>query len=208
MINCVIIDDEQHAIDLLSAYISKMPLLHLQFSTTSSIEAFQYVQGHRTDLIFLDIHMPELDGMQFLRLLKGKSKVILTTAYSEYALEGYEHDITDYLLKPIVFERFFKAVQKATDHLTITSKEKPVFAHETSNENDFIFVKTGGRNKIVRIVLKEIDYVEAMGNYVFIHTGTSKILTLLTIKELEEKLPVQQFTRIHNSYIVPLNKVA
>ena len=123
-------------------------------------------------------------------------------------MEGYEHDIIDYLLKPIVFERFFKAVQKATDHLTITSKEKPVFAHETSNENDFIFVKTGGRNKIVRIVLKEIDYVEAMGNYVFIHTGTSKILTLLTIKELEEKLPVQQFIRIHNSYIVPLNKVA
>jgi len=208
MINCVIIDDEQHAIDLLSTYMSKIPLLHLQFSTTNSIDAFQYVQANKTDLIFLDIHMPDLDGIQFLRLLKGRSKVILTTAYSEYALEGYEHDIIDYLLKPIVFERFFKAVQKATDHLTITSKERPALFHETLNENDFIFVKTGGRNKIVRIVLKEIDYVEAMGNYVSIHTTSLRIITLLTIKELEEKLPAQQFIRIHHSYIVPLNKVA
>ena len=206
MINCVIIDDEQHAIDLLSMYISKLPLLHLQFATTSSIEAFQYIQESKIDLIFLDIHMPELDGIQFLRLLKGRSKVILTTAYSEYALEGYEHDIIDYLLKPIVFERFLKAVQKFTNHITTAPNEQAFHSHET-NINDFIFVKTGGRNKIVRVTLKEIDYVEAMGNYVSIHTASCKIITLLTIKELEEKLSAQQFIRIHNSYIVPLDKV-
>ena len=131
MINCIIIDDEQHAIDLLSDHISKIPLLNLQFATTRSIEAFQYIQRTPADLIFLDIQMPELDGIQFLKLLKGRSKVILTTAYSKYALEGYEHDIIDYLLKPIVFERFLKAVQKAIDTITI-SKGTPSFSNEVS----------------------------------------------------------------------------
>jgi DNA-binding LytR/AlgR family response regulator len=150
--------------------------------------------------------MPELDGIQFLKLLKGRSKVILTTAYSKYALEGYEHDIVDYLLKPIVFDRFLKAVQKAIG--IISTHERPApDPNEIRNENEFIFVKTDGRSKMVKVVLKDIEYIEARGNYVSIHTASSKIITLLTIKELEEKLPAPQFIRIHNSYIIPVKKI-
>ena len=206
MISCIIVDDEQHAIDLLSNHISKIPLLDLRFVTTDSLKAFQYINQNKTDLIFLDIHMPELDGIQFLKLLKGRSKVILTTAYSEYALEGYEHDIVDYLLKPIVFERFLKAAQKAIGLLTMDQRSSTADSTEVSNENDFIFIKTEGRSKITRVLLKDIEYVEGLGNYLSIHTSSSKLITLLTIKELEEKLPAQ-FIRIHNSYIVSINKI-
>ncbi len=122
MINCLIVDDEQHAIDLLSDHISKVPFLNIKFQSTESVEAFQYLQQNQVDLVFLDIHMPELNGLQFLKLLGNNSKVILTTAYPEYALEGYEHNIIDYLLKPILFERFFKAVNKAFDHFQLKAR--------------------------------------------------------------------------------------
>lgn len=204
MMRCVIVDDEQHAVDLLADHISKLPWLELQFATTRSIEAHQYLHQHTTDLVFLDIQMPQLDGMQLLKLLKGKSKVILTTAFSEYAVEGYEFDIVDYLLKPIVFERFLKAAQKAAD--MIGSLRNESLANQPP-DSDFIFVKTDGRSKIVRVLLDDIEYVKGLGNYVTIYTTPGKIITLLTIRELEEKLPAQQFIRIHNSYIVPIKKI-
>lgn len=206
MITCIIVDDEQHAIDLLSNHISKISMLDLRFATTDSLKAFQYIHQNKTDLIFLDIHMPELDGIQFLKLLKGRSKVILTTAYSEYALEGYEHDIIDYLLKPIVFERFLKASQKAIDLVAVDEKPTTPHANKTDNENAFIFIKAEGRGKIIKVLLKDIEYIEGLGNYLSIHTSSNKLITLLTIKELEEKLSTQ-FIRIHNSYIVPVNKI-
>jgi two-component system LytT family response regulator len=205
MINCIIIDDEQHAIDLLSNHISKIPILNNEFSTTDPVQAFQYVHQRKTDLIFLDIQMPELDGIQFLNLLKGNSKVILTTAYTKYALEGYEHDIIDYLLKPIVFERFLKAVQKAMDVFAI--RDYTVVNTADENLNSFIFIKTEGRSKIVQVLLNDIHYIEGMGNYLAIHTTNSRLITLLTIRELMEKLPAQQFIRIHNSYVVPVGKI-
>lgn len=138
MINCIIVDDERHAIDLLSNHISKIPFLNIQFSTTDPVRAFQHIHQRRTDLIFLDIQMPELDGIQFLNLLKGNSKVILTTAYTKYALEGYEHDIIDYLLKPIVFERFLKAVQKAMD--VLAGRDYTTYNASDDNLNAFIFI--------------------------------------------------------------------
>jgi two-component system, LytTR family, response regulator len=205
MVNCIIVDDEQHAIDLLSNHISKIPFLNMQFSTTDPVKAFQYVHQKRTDLIFLDIQMPELDGIQFLNLLKGNAKVILTTAYTKYALQGYEHDIIDYLLKPIVFERFLKAVQKAMDVFAI--RDHTTCNASDDNLNAFIFIKTEGRSKIVRVLLNDIHYIEGMGNYLAIHTTNSKLITLLTIKELMEKLPDQQFIRIHNSYVVPVGRI-
>jgi two-component system, LytTR family, response regulator len=205
MINCIIVDDEQHAIDLLSNHISKIPFLNIQFSTTDPVQAFQYIRQKKTDLIFLDIQMPELDGIQFLNLLKGNSKVILTTAYTKYALEGYDHDIIDYLLKPIVFDRFLKAVQKAMDLLA--DRNHPAYNSSDDNLNGFIFIKTERRSKIVRILLNDIDYIEGMGNYLAIYTSTKKWVTLLTMKELMEKLPAQRFIRIHNSYVVPVGKI-
>lgn len=203
MINCIIVDDEQHAVDLLLCHISKLPLLKVQLATTNAVEAFQYVQQHQPELIFLDIQMPDLTGMQFLKLFKGKSKVILTTAYPEHALEGYEHDVIDYLLKPIVFERFLKAAQKAIDAITVSSSG---ITTNQINQEGFIFLKTEGR-KMVKVLLKDIEYAESLGNYLAIHTITKKIIILLTMKELAEKLPAHQFIRIHNSYLVALNKI-
>ena len=156
MIKCVVVDDERHAIEILTHYIEKMPMLTLVHSNTKSLEVFQYVQKNPVDLIFLDVHMPELEGIQFLKLLGGKSKVILTTAYPEYALEGYEHDILDYLLKPILFERFLKAVQKMINQvqgnllLTARSSLTP------QSQEDHIFVKTESRGKITRIKINDI----------------------------------------------------
>jgi DNA-binding LytR/AlgR family response regulator len=148
--------------------------------------------------------MPELDGIQLIRLAGKRSKIILTTAYSEYALEGYEHDIIDYLLKPILFDRFLKAVQK-----TVAILSKP-FADPSLEiplgADDFIFVRTETRNKIVRVILRDIEYIEGMGNYVSIFTAAARIITLSTIRELEEKLP-QGFIRIHHSYLVPIQKI-
>jgi len=205
MIRCIVIDDEQHALDLLSGYIKKIPLLDLQLVTTSPLEAFQYLQQKKTDLIFLDIQMPEFNGMRFLELVKGKSKVILTTAYAEYALEGYEHEVTDYLLKPITFERFLKAAQKAINHLTTVATGSPL--NEAADTSDFIFIKAGGRKRIVRVLLQEIQYIEGLGNYLSIYMPSRRIVTLLTIKEIHEKLPAGRFIRIHNSYVVPINKI-
>src|SRR5215213_1122796 len=204
MVTCIIVDDEQHAIDLLLMHAAKLDLLQVQLATTSAIEAFSYIQRHSVDLIFLDIQMPGLTGLQFMKLLKGKSKVILTTAYAEHALESYEHDVVDYLLKPIVFDRFLKAVQKAINvtHTTTPANK----ADELPGVKDFIFVKTQAR-KIIKIVLEEIEYVESLGNYLAIHTSSGKFTLLLSMKELCKKLPAEQFIRIHNSYMVSFNKI-
>ena len=206
MISCIVIDDEQHAIDLLSNHISKIPLLDLRLATTDPLQAFQYVQQTKPDLIFLDIQMPELDGMEFLKLIQGRSKIILTTAYAEYALEGYEHDIVDYLLKPIVFQRFLRAAQKAIELLTVDKQKTATHVNDGTGENDFVFI-TEGRGKITRVLLNDIEYIEGLGNYLSIHTSSNKFITLLTIKELEDKLSTQ-FIRIHHSYIIPVNKIS
>ena len=178
-------------------------MLQVQLATTNVIEAFRHVQQHQPGIIFLDLEMPDLTGLQFLKLLKGKSKVIITTAYPGHALEGYEYDVIDYLLKPIVFERFLQAVQKAIDAVNSS------FTTTSSNEmeaNDFVFLKTESK-KITRVLLKDIEYAESLGNYLAIHTDNEKITILLTMKELSERLPEHQFIRIHNSYLIALNKI-
>lgn len=207
MIKCVVVDDEKHAIEILTHYIEKMPMLTLALSTTKSLEAFQYVQKNPVDLIFLDVHMPELEGIQFLKLLKGNSKVILTTAYPEYALEGYEHDILDYLLKPILFERFLKAVQKMINQVQAIPSLTAQNTLPPKSQEDYLFVKTESRGKITRIKINDIIYIEALGNYIGIHTLAGKILTLLTMKEIESRIPSTQFVRIHKSFMVNLTKI-
>jgi two-component system, LytTR family, response regulator len=206
MINCLIADDEQHAIDLLSNHISKTPWIDLKYTTTRPVEALQYISHHKIDLILLDIQMPALNGMDFLALLKGKPKVILTTAYTEYAMRGYEHDVVDYLLKPIVFERFLQAVNKAADQLRLPDKQGGNVDNNTTN-TDFIFVRTEGKSKLVRVLLPDIEYIETLGNYQSIYTTQGRVITHLTMKEIEQQLPSAQFIRIHNSYMVPIQKV-
>lgn len=203
MISCLIVDDEQSAIDILSNFIEKTPFLTLVGSTTNPMDALVLLQQQPVDLVFLDIHMPQLSGLDVMPLLKGKSKVVLTTAYSEFAVTGFELEALDYLLKPIAFERFLKAAQKALN----SSIEPSVRWQSEPNQNDYIFVKTENKGKMTKIDFNSIIYVEGMKNYVSIATTDENILTLLNIKDLEDRLPPQLFMRVHKSYIVSMDKI-
>jgi two-component system LytT family response regulator len=200
MINCLIIDDEQHAIDILVHYISQTPYLHLAGTTTNPLEGLQLVNTLPIDLIFVDIQMPELSGLDFIKAINGKAKVILTTAYSEFALDSYELEVVDYLLKPVRLPRFLTAVQKA---VKLTSEQTSA-VQETG---DYIFVKTESKGKLLKINLEDIDYIEGMKNYVAIFRGGQKTMVYTSMKELEERLPNKQFLRVHKSFIIPINKI-
>jgi two-component system, LytTR family, response regulator len=212
-IRCLIVDDKPLALDILANYVDKIPFLELVHQTQNPLEGLEWVQNGHVDLVFLDIQMPELSGIQFLKIINGRCKVILTTAYSEYALEGYEHDVVDYLMKPISFERFYKAALKAKETLNpiltvLPVSNMPPSVNLEKNEvvnADFIFVKT--EHKIQNIPLNSILFVESMQNYVAFHTETGKILSLQNLRTLEEKLPEPRFIRVHKSYIVAISKI-
>ncbi|WP_295666692.1 LytTR family DNA-binding domain-containing protein [uncultured Mucilaginibacter sp.] len=211
MIRCIIVDDEPLALHVLEDYISKIPFLHLVKATTNPIEALTLVQEKEADLVFLDVQMPELTGIQFLKIANGKAKVILTTAYPQYALEGYELDVIDYLLKPIAFDRFFKAVQKAQAILQPAAVKPVALAESTPQKpqqeflSDFIFVKT--EHKIQKVYLNDILFIEGLKDYISIFTPAERIITLQNMKKMEDALPTKYFMRIHKSYIVSINKI-
>ena len=211
-IRCLALDDEPLALAILENYILKMPNLTLVATCTDSMEALSLIQQGKVDLLFLDIQMPTLTGIQFLRVMNGKCKTILTTAYAEFALEGYEYDVVDYLLKPISFERFLKAVQKVQEQLSATNNQLSEKVEIADNQVvipnaqlDFIFVKT--EYKIQKINLSDILYLEGLKDYVSIYTSAERILTLQTMKKMEEILPSTRFVRVHKSYIVSLEKI-
>ncbi|MBN9384846.1 MAG: response regulator transcription factor [Chitinophagaceae bacterium] len=206
-IRCIIVDDEPLAVALLADYVSKTPGLQTVLRTTHVLEALQAVQEDKADLLFLDIQMPELTGIQFMKIIRKKCKVILTTAYAQYAMEGYEHDVVDYLLKPVTLDRFIISVEKAKDRirpstapLIDNSAEVPAQARQ-----DHIFIKTEYR--IQRVDLSDINYIEALRDYIAIHTGAGKILSLESMRHMEEILPESRFLRIHKSYIVNRDKI-
>lgn len=184
-------------------YVRKVPYLQLVKACANPLEAMEAMRSNSIDLLFLDVQMPELTGISFLKSLQKKPLVVLTTAYSEYALEGYELDITDYLLKPITFERFLKAVDKVNQRMT-----GPVVTEKAQQEpaSTFIFVKDG--TKLVKVRWDEILYVEGLKDYVTIHTKTQKVITLQRLKVLEEQLPADKFVRVHNSFIVAIEAIA
>jgi DNA-binding LytR/AlgR family response regulator len=200
MINCIIVDDEQHAIDILVHYVKQTPHLNLVASFINPVEALQLLGRQKIELVFLDIQMPELSGIDFIKTIHGKSKVILTTAYSEFALEGYDLYVVDYLMKPIRLPRFLAAVQKAMEQINAVKDVQTEPAEE-----DYIFVKTESKGKLLKINLAEIDFIEAMKNYVVIHRNGQKTFVYTSMKELEERLPKKQFLRIHKSYIIPVS---
>lgn len=204
MINCLIVDDEQHAIDILVHYVKQTPHLNLVDTTANPIEALQIAGTQKIDLIFLDIQMPELSGMDFIKAINKKAKVILTTAYSEFALESYELDVVDYLLKPIRLPRFLQAVQKAVKEIEEYNDEKHTI---TEAEDDYIFVKTESKGKLLKINLDEIDYIEGMKNYVAFYCSGKKTLVYTSMKDLEERLSRKQFIRVHKSFIIPIAKI-
>jgi len=211
MIRCLVVDDEPLALHILEDYISKMPFLQLVKATTNPIEALTMVQAAEADLVFLDVQMPELTGIQFWKIANGKAKVILTTAYPQYALEGYELDVVDYLLKPIAFDRFFKSVQKAQSIIQpvqakpqqVVVQAEPVQQDDFST--DFIFVKT--EHKIQKVYLHDIMFIEGLKDYISIFTSAERIITLQGMKKMEDALPEKHFVRVHKSYIVALNKI-
>ncbi|MBK1897013.1 LytR/AlgR family response regulator transcription factor [Chryseobacterium paridis] len=194
MINCIVVDDEAHAIELLTLHIEQTPFLKLVGSATNPAEALQLINTTDVDLIFLDIQMPGMSGIEFLPLLNNKYKVILTTAFREYALDGYDHNVVDYLLKPIFFPRFLKAVQRAQQIISSPKKE---------TDDDFIMVKTEYKGKLLKIKIQDIIYIEGKGKYVCFHTKDGEqIMALLNIGGLENKLPGDHFLRVHKSFII------
>jgi DNA-binding LytR/AlgR family response regulator len=202
-ISCLIVDDEPLARSLLTDYVKKIPYLNLLDASSSPLTAIEILRSTPVDLLFLDIQMPEITGISLLKALQKKPLVILTTAYSEYALEGYELDVIDYLLKPITFERFLRAVEKANQRLTTPA---PVIKNiPDATVPPFVFVKDG--TKLVKVRWEDILYVEGLKDYVTIHTRTQKIVTLQRLKSMEEQLPPDKFIRIHHSYIVAVDAI-
>ena len=205
-ITCLIVDDEPLARNLLTDYVKKVPSLELVEVCPSPLAALEVLKQKKVDLLFLDIQMPEITGITLLKILQKKPLVILTTAYSEYALESYDFDVVDYLLKPITLERFLRAVDKVSLRLEtgkhfIPEKEK----FPSTEGQDFIFVKDG--TKLVKIRYADILYVEGLKDYVTIHTRQQKVVSLQRLKVLEEQLPSHKFIRIHNSFIVALEAI-
>ena len=199
---CLIVDDEPLARQLMMDHVSKLDDFELVGVCSNAMEALTALHNHKVDLMFLDIQMPQINGIDFLKTLKNPPKVIFTTAYREYALEGFELDVIDYLLKPITFERFLKSVNKyyqtKSDSIQVVESGKP-------NENSFIYVK---ENKMVKkILLDEILYIEGYSEYVRIYIDDKRIITKASLTELEKKLPQDGFLRIHKSYIVSLTKI-
>ena len=200
------IDDENLALDLIEDDILKVPFLQLVKKCKSGIEALDVLQTEKIDLLFLDIQMPDISGIQFLKSLPHKPLVIFTTAYEKYALEGFELDVVDYLLKPYSFERFLKAVNKAQEHLSILEKNPALpSAEEISFSNHFIFVKSD--YKLVKIEIAEIQYIESLKDYIKIIVGDKPVVTLSSMKAIEEKLVAPDFIRVHRSFIVNLRKI-
>ena len=207
---CIIVEDEPLARSLLENYIQKVPYLNLIQSFSDPLKALEYLRDNSVDILFSDIQMPEITGITLLKILQKKPLIILTTAYSEYAIEGYELDVLDYLLKPITFERFLKSVEKASlrlNSMNVKTDEKNIPEIVVVNSTvdavqPFIFVKDG--TKLVKIKLSDIMYIEGLKDYVSIYTPTQKVVSLQTLKALEIQLPEKQFIRIHNSYIVAL----
>lgn len=196
-------DDEPLAIEILEAYIARIPELELVAKCTDALEANLFLNKNKVDLMFLDIEMPALRGTDFLKSLENPPKVIFTTAYPEFAVQGFELNALDYLLKPVSFERFIKSVNKLLKIQDPNPESDPKRIAE--HAPDFIFVKSDKR--LVKLNFNEIQYVEGLKDYVIIKTDQAKIITLQTMKSLEEKLPAQQFIRVHRSYIVNLEKI-
>lgn len=211
MITCLIVDDEPFSVEALKSYALRIPFLEVVLATTSAVEAAILIQKQNIDLVFSDIHMPELSGLELVKLIQGKSKVIFATAYSDYALEGYQHDVIDYLMKPISFEKFLKAAQKAEKLIELEKNQANKVIDKSSNisNDDFIFVKTEHKGKYIKIKFEDILMIEGSGNYVTIYTiQQEKIVVLMTFKYLEDHLPKTQFIRTHKSYIVALQAIS
>lgn len=202
MIKAIIVDDEPLALDVLETYIEKMPELVLVAKCENAIEANEALKNNDIDLMFLDIQMPQITGVEFLKSLNNPPAVIFTTAYPDYAVEGFELNAVDYLLKPISLDRFMKAVNKVSEKIGKKSHDN---GNTVEMEGDFFFVKAD--KKLIKVDFDDIVYIEGLKDYVIIRQETGRVITLQTMKSLEAKLPESTFKRVHRSYIVNINKI-
>lgn len=206
-IKCIAIDDEPPALTQMEEYISRVPFLELLNSFDNGMSALEFLKENEVDLVFLDIEMEGFTGIQLLKVLKNKPFIILTTAYDSYAIQAFDLDVNDYLLKPISFERFLKSVEKVYDMKT--NKKPAVAASQplpsVSDEKNYIFVKTEYRMQ--RVDFKEILYIEGLKEYLIIKMITGRVITLQSFRHMEEMLPSSNFIRVHKSYMVALDKI-
>ena len=206
MINCIAVDDEPLALDLVEDFIKKIPYLNLIKKCFSPYDALEILQTEKIDLIFLDIQMPELSGIQFAKSLSYNPMIIFTTAYSNYAVDGFNLNAIDYLVKPCSFDRFFTATNKAFKIANQQSEQtKVIQKKETTDKTDYFFIKS--ENSTVRINFKDILYIEGLKDYVIIYSANKKTLSLQTMKNMEQKLPLSMFARVHRSYIIAISKI-
>jgi len=205
MMNCVIIDDEPLAREGLASYVREVDFLNLTGTCENPLELIKLLDHQAIDLIFLDIQMPKMNGIDFLKIMQKPPMVIITTAYPSYALEGFQLNVLDYLLKPITFDRFFKSANKAKDYYRLLNNWPQPGAPKTEADEGYFFIKCG--NKYEKIYFDEILYVEGMQNYVTIFTAKGKYITLLNLKSLEQNLDSKLFIRVHKSYIVSTGKI-
>lgn len=204
-VKCLIVDDEPMARDVLRRYIEKIPSLHLIREFANAIDASVFIQEHPVDLVFLDIQMPQLTGTDFVRSLRNSPKIIFTTAYKEYALEGFELDVVDYLLKPIRFDRFLKAVNKTLPQKLVESNADN--SNISDNRENLSFIYLRADRKMIRVLLEDILYVESDRDYVKVFTRNGPLITRQTISSIEAMLSENKFLRIHRSFIVSLSQI-
>lgn len=197
-LKCLIVDDETPAIRLLESYVAKVSFLELVGTTSNPIDAIGIIETKELDLIFLDIQMPTITGIQLSKIVKDKVSIIFTTAYPKFAIESYELNAVDYLLKPFEFERFYSAILK----VKAKNNVKP-----QTNTDDFIFIKTDGKNNFEKVFINDILYIESLKNHVCIHTQNSQVITYNTLKNFETQLPKNLFVKIHKSYVVSIKSI-
>ena len=205
-LTCYIIDDEPLAQEILEAYIGKVSFLDLKGSFASPLEATQALEHDKPDLLFLDINMPELDGLSFIPMLNPKPMIILTSAYDQYALKAFDLEVKDYLVKPISFERFYKSVVRLYQEQSLRWPLEPQKPDgEPGTDQEYIFLKVGHR--IQKLAVSDILYVEGMKDYLQIHTREEKFMTLMNFAKMEELLPLRRFARVHRSFLVAIDKI-
>ncbi|MDN5288510.1 MAG: DNA-binding response regulator [Mucilaginibacter sp.] len=206
MIKCVIIDDEPLAIEVIQSYLGRMADFELMASFTNPVDALAYVHRNKIDLVFLDIEMPLFNGLEFAKTLSYNPAIIITTAYRDYAVESFELEAVDYLLKPIAFHRFIKAITKVTNKIAGTSAiHEDMFPGNVTGENEDLWVKVDKR--LIRIAISEIFYIESLKDYIRIKTSYSEFITYHTLNGIMEKLPATKFFRIHKSYIAAIQRI-
>ncbi len=206
-IKCAVIDDEPLALGLIAGYIKKTPNLELCGTYSSAVQAMKMLPENPVDLLFLDIQMPELNGLEFSKMVPEKTRIVFTTAFGQYAIDGYRVNALDYLLKPISYADFIEAVNRATEWFNLKLKSENDKSSDTSYNPDYIYVKSD--YKLIQIELDKILYIEGLKDYVKIYTEDNPrpILSLISMKSLEEKLPEERFLRVHRSFIVQKQKI-